>query len=74
MYTKQRFKQFGKSGNRTIIDDQDSEVSEKHEAGEMSQMYKGAKKALKKGNLVRQNIIDLVDTMIRRMRFLPTKR
>ena len=38
---------------KTKYEEQDSEISEKQEAGEMHQMYKGAKRALRKGKLVR---------------------
>ena len=36
--------------------------------GDLADKFKSAKKAMKKSKMSRDNIIDLVDTMIRRMR------
>ena len=44
----------------------DDLVDNKH--GELADKFKSAKKAMKKNKMSRDNIIDLVDTMVRRMR------
>ena len=36
--------------------------------GDLADKFKSAKKAMKKSKMSRDNIIDLVDTMVRRMR------
>ena len=48
-----------------------SDEDEPKGEGEMTKMYKSARAATKQGHLKRNNVLDLIDTIIRRKRILP---
>ena len=48
--------------------DSDSDDMDDGKHGDVADKFKSAKKAMKKSKMSRDNIIDLVDTMVRRMR------
>ena len=51
-----------------------SSLDEKEKKGEMGQKYVAARGQIKQGKLVRQNIIDIIDFIVRRKNINPSNK
>ena len=57
-----------------VIENELSSLDEKEMRGEMGQKYVAARGQIKQGKLIRQNIIDIVDFIVRRKNINPSNK